>query len=73
MLPKLSRICPILRTMKSTPTGALELSTLPINLHLEELQHHEAVKLLKREDSYIQSNMIVRNKIHNMGSPSESL
>ena len=44
--------------MKSTPTDGLEseLSILPIDLRLEELQQHEAVKLLIKEDDYIQSN-----------------
>ena len=37
----------ILKTMKSTLIDALEseLSILPIDLHLEELQQYEAVKL----------------------------
>ena len=38
--------------MKSTPTDGLE-SELPIDLRLEELQRHEAVKLLIKEDDYI--------------------
>ena len=44
--------------MKSTTTDGLEseLSILPIDLRLEELQQHEAVKLLIKEDDYIQSN-----------------
>ena len=65
----------ILKTMKSTPTDGLEseLSILPIDLCLEELQQHEAVKLLIKEDDYIQSNMKGRNKEHKMGSPFEDL
>ena len=61
--------------MKSTPTDALEseLSILPIDLHLEELQQCETVKLLRKEDDCIQSNMIGRNKVHKMGSPFENL
>ena len=41
----------ILKTMKSTPTDWLEseLSLLPIDLCLKELQRHEAVKLLIKE------------------------
>ena len=41
--------------MKSTPIDGLEseLSILPIDLRLEELQRHEAVKLLIKEDDYI--------------------
>ena len=45
--------------MKSFPTDELEseLSILPIDHRcLEELQQHEAVKLLIKEDDYIQSN-----------------
>ena len=50
----------ILKTMNLTPTGTLEseLSILPIDLRLEEMQRHEAVKQLIKEDDYIQSNMI---------------
>ena len=65
----------ILKMIKSTPTDGLEseLSILPIELHLEELQQHEAVKLLIKEDDYIQSNMKGRNKAQKMGSPFENL
>ena len=65
----------ILKTMKFTPTDVLEsgLSILPIDLILEELQWYEAVKLLIKEDDYIQSNMIGRNKAHKIGSPFENL
>ena len=61
--------------MKSTPTDGLEseLSILPIDLRLEELQRHEAVKLLIKEDDYIQSNMNGRNKANKMGRPFENL
>ena len=50
----------ILKTMNLTPTGTLEseLSILPIDLRLEEMQRHEAVKQLIKEDDYIHSNMI---------------
>ena len=49
----------ILRTMRSTPTEALEaeLSVLPIDLRIEELQRHEAGKLLTKEEEYIKANM----------------
>ena len=65
----------ILKTMKYTPTDALEseLSILPIDLRLEELQRYEAVKLLIKKDDYIQSNMIKRNKAHRIGSPFKNL
>ena len=61
----------ILKTMKSIPTYALELevSILPIDLCLEEPHLYEAVKLLIKEDDYIQFNMIGRNKAHKIGSP----
>ena len=61
--------------MESTPIVALEseLSTLPIDLRIEELQRHDALKLLIKEDEYIQSNIIGRNKTHNMGNPFENL
>ena len=65
----------ILKTMKSTPADALEpeLSILPTDLRLEELERCEAGKQLVKEDDYIQSNMIGRNKVHKMGSPFENL
>ena len=61
--------------MKSTPTDGLEseLSILPIDLRLEELQRHEAMKLLIKEDDYIQSNMKGRSKAHKMGTPFENV
>ena len=61
--------------MKSTPRDALEskLSILPIDLCLEEMQRYEAVKLLIKENDYIQSNMIGRNKAHKMSGPFEKL
>ena len=61
----------ILKMMKSTPTDGLEseLSILPIDLCLKEPQQHEAVKLLIKEDDYIQSNMKGRKKVQKIGSP----
>ena len=61
--------------MKSIPTDVLEseLSIFPIDLCLDELQQLEAVKLLIKEDDYIQSNMIGRNKAHKMRGPFENL
>ena len=61
--------------MKSTPTEALESerSILAVDLCLEELKRYEAVKLLIKEDDYVQYNMIGRNKAHEMGSPFENL
>ena len=57
--------------MTSTPIDGLEseLSTLPIDLCLKEPQQHEAVKLLIKEDDYIQSNMKGRKKAQKIGSP----
>ena len=65
----------ILKTMKPIPTDGLEseLSILPIDLRLEELQQHEAMKLLIKEDDCIQSNMKGRNKAHKMGTPFENV
>ena len=51
----------ILKTVKYTPTDWLE-SELSIDLCYEELQRHEAVKLLIKEDDYIQSSMIGSSK-----------
>ena len=61
--------------MKSTSADGFEseLSILPIDLRLEELQRHEAVKLFIKEDDYIQSNMKGRNKAQKMGSPFENV
>ena len=61
--------------MKSPLTDALEseLSILYIDLRPEEFQRYEAVKPLIKEDDYIQSNMIGRNKAHKIGSPFENL
>ena len=61
--------------MKSIPTDGLESkrSILPIDLHLEELQQHEVVKLVIKEDDYIQSSIKGRNKAHEIGSPFENL
>ena len=50
-----------------------EESILSIDLRLEELQWHEVVKLLIKEDVYIQSNMKGRNKANKMGNPFENL
>ena len=44
-----------------------------IDLHLEELQQHEAVKLMIKEDNYIHLNMIGRHKAHKMGSHFENI
>ena len=65
----------ILKMMKSTSADGFEseLSILPIDLRLEELQRHEAVKLFIKEDDYIQSNMKGRNKAQKMGSPFENV
>ena len=43
----------ILRTIKSTPTNAIEakVSVTPIDLHLEELQGHKAIRMYKDPDS----------------------
>ena len=45
----------ILRIMKSTPLEAIEseMATTSIDLWIEELQRHEAMKLYKNQDSYL--------------------
>ena len=65
----------ILKTIKSTPADALEsdLSVLPIDLHSEELQRYEVVKLLIKQYDYIQSSMVERNRVYKMGSPFENI
>ena len=49
----------ILRTMRSTPTEALEaeLSVLPTDLRIEELHCHKAGKLRTNKEEYIKTNM----------------
>ena len=49
----------ILCTLKSTPNDALESEFCmpPIDLFLEELQRHEAIKLVQKEDPYIFNKM----------------
>ena len=49
----------MLRTMRSTPTEVLEaeLSVLPVDLRIEELQRHEAGKLLTKKEEYIKANI----------------
>ena len=65
----------ILKTIKSTPADALEsdLSVLPVDLRSEELQRYEVVKLLIKQDDYIQSSMVGRNRVYKMGSPFENI
>ena len=55
--------------MNLTPTGTLEseLSILPIDLRLEEMQRHETVKQLIKEDDYIHSNMIGKKRHITLG------
>ena len=65
----------ILKTIKSTPADALEsdLSVLPVDLHSEELQRYEVVKLLIKQYDYIQPSMVGRNRVYKMGSPFENI
>ena len=50
----------ILRIMKSTPLEAIEseMATTPIDLRIEELQRHEAIKLYQNQDSCCLSHKI---------------
>ena len=61
----------ILRTMRSTPTEALEaeLSVLPIDLRIEELQRHEAGNLLTKEEEYIKANIEQQSHKQKFESP----
>ena len=61
----------ILRTMRSTPTEALEaeLSVLPTDLRIEELQCHEAGKLLSKEEEYIKANIEEQSHKQKIESP----
>ena len=61
----------ILRTMSFTPTEALEaeLSVLPIDLRISELQHHEAGKHLTKEEEYIKANMEEQSHKQKIESP----
>ena len=61
----------ILKTMRSTPAEALgsELSVPPIDLRIEELQRHEAGKLLTKEEEYIKANMEEQSHKQKFESP----
>ena len=50
----------IIRIMKSTPLEAIEseMATTPIDLRIEELQRHEAIKLYQNQDSCCLSHKI---------------
>ena len=54
----------ILRTLKSTPTDALrsELFIPPIDLRIQELQRHEAIKLLRKGNPYISNKINKSNQ-----------
>ena len=62
---------PILKTMRSTPTETLEeeLSVLLIDPRIEELQCHEAGKLLTREEKYIKANIEEQSHRQKFESP----
>ena len=64
-----------LKTMKSTPTNATEaeLSATPINLWLEELHRHEAIKMHKDPDSYFNYKISKRIKSTSKQSPCKYL
>ena len=57
--------------MRSTPTEALEaqLSVLPTDLRIEELKHHEAGKLLTKEEEYVKANMKEQSHKQKFESP----
>ena len=60
----------ILCTLKSTPTDALEseLFIPPIDLRIQELQRHEAIKLFQKENPYI-SNKINKSDQTSFNTP----
>ena len=65
----------ILRTMKSTLTNTIEaeLSVTPIDLCLEELQRHEAIKMHRDQDSYFNYKMNKTTKSTSKQSPCKHL
>ena len=65
----------ILRTMRSTPTNTIEaeLSMTPIDLCLEELQSHGAIKIHRDPDSYFNYKMNKTTKISSKQSPCKHL
>ena len=65
----------ILRTINSTPTNAIEaeLSVTPIDLRLEELQRHEAIKMHRDPNSYFNHKMNKRTKSTSKQSPCKYL
>ena len=65
----------ILRTMKSTPTNAIEaeLSVTPTDLCLEELQRHEAIKIHRDPDSYFNYKMNKTTESSSEQSPCKHL
>ena len=60
----------ILCTLKLTPTDALEseLFIPPIDLRIQELQRHEAIKLFQKENPYI-SNKINKSNQTSFNTP----
>ena len=61
----------MLRTMRSIPTEVLEaeLSVLPVDLRIEELQRHEAGRLLTKEEEYIKANIEEQSHKQKFESP----
>ena len=64
-----------IRTIKSTPTNTIEaeLSVTPIDLCLEELQRHEAIKIHRDSDSYFNHKMNKTTKSTSKHSPCKHL
>ena len=60
----------ILHTLKSTPTDARESKLLipPIDLRIQELQRHEAIKLFQKENPHI-SNKINKSNHTSFNTP----
>ena len=65
----------ILRIMKSTPLEAIEseMATTPIDLRIEELQRHEAIKLYQNQDSYLSHKIKSYDLTNSKQSPCKHL
>ena len=65
----------ILRIMKSTPLEAIEseMATTPIDLRIEELQRHEAMKLYQNQDSYLSHKIKSYDLTNSKQSPCKHL
>ena len=65
----------MLQIMKSTPLEAIEseMATTPIDLRIEELQRHEAMKLYQNQDSYLSRKIKSYDLTNSKQSPCKHL